>query len=76
MTLDRASREVARLRNKWPDEFRDGARLGFLGRADGEREAGSYPAGFHEWPRDRRNAWFSGFNCGRLDRANVTRRAA
>jgi hypothetical protein len=76
VSLDRISLEVARLRDGWPDEFRNGARLGFLGRADDEREAGGYPVGFHAWPLDRRNAWFVGFNRGRLDRSHVTRQAA
>ena len=76
MSLDRTSLEVARLRDRWPNEFRDGARCGFLGRTDGARETGGYPSGFHGWPLDRRNAWFSGFNRGRLDRASIMRRPA
>jgi len=76
MSLDRTAFEIARLRDTWPAEFRDGARCGFLSRADGPREKGGYPLGFHGWPLDRRNAWFSGFNRGRLDRASIMRRAA
>ena len=76
MSLDRTSVEVARLRSTWPVEFRDGARCGFLPRADGPREKGGYPCGFCGWPLDRRNAWYSGFNLGRLDRAHLMREAA
>ena len=76
MSLDRTSQEVSRLRETWPGEFRDGARCGFLGRSSGAREPGGYPSGFLGWRIDRRNAWYSGFNCGRLDRGNLTREAA
>ena len=58
---------MARLRQRWPEEFRDGARCGFLLRFDGDRERGGYPRGFHVWPLDRRNAWFAGFNRGFCD---------
>jgi hypothetical protein len=30
-------------------------------RADAER---GYPRGFHQWPLDRRNAWYAAFNLG------------
>lgn len=61
-------REIEALRARWPDEFRDGARVGFLRRFNGAREAGGFPAGFHAWPLERKNAWYSGHNVGRLDR--------
>jgi hypothetical protein len=64
----RADGERVRLREAWPHEFRDGARCGFLRKFDGDREAGGYPLGFHQWPLDRRNAWFAGFNRGLIDR--------
>ena len=57
-----------KLRERWPDEFNDGARCAFIRRADGKREAGGDPAGFHAWAPERRNAWFSGFNVGRVYR--------
>lgn len=50
--------------SRWPDEYRDGARSA-AGLPVGPREAGDkprYPRGFHEWPLERRNAWFAGFN--------------
>ncbi len=68
---DNAEDEVARLRRRWPDEFRDGARCAFLRRFDGEREAGGYPRGFHLWPLERRNAWYAGSNRGRCDRLRL-----
>jgi hypothetical protein len=60
--------DVARMRARWPAEFREGARCGFLQRYDGDREASGYPRGFDGWPLDRRNAWFGGFNVGFHDK--------
>ena len=71
-----AEDEVARLRQRWPEEFRDGARCGFLLRFDGEREKGGYPRGFHLWPFERRNAWFAGFNRGYHDRLSLAQEEA
>jgi hypothetical protein len=68
--------EVARLRRRWPDEFRDGARSGLLLLFDGPREKGGYPSGFHIWALERRNAWFAGFNRGFHDRLRLFRREA
>jgi len=61
-----AADEIAGLRTRWPKEFRDGARCAFLNQYEGEREPGGYPAGFHRWSLDRRNAWFAGFNQGMI----------
>ena len=61
------------LREQCPVEWRDGARCAFLMRFDGARERGGYPIGFHRWPLDRRNAWFTGFNRGFHDRIRVAR---
>lgn len=66
--MSAAKREREAIRARWPDEFDDGARGGFLKEYPGERERGGYPKGFHGWPLDRRNSWFAGFNKGRLDR--------
>jgi hypothetical protein len=66
----------AMLRERWPDEWRDGARCAFLRRFDGEREKGGYPKGFHQWPLDRRNAWCAGFNVGFHDRLRLAREDA
>jgi hypothetical protein len=56
------------LQERWPREWRDGARSAFLGQLTGEREQGGYPREFHAWSLDRRNAWFGGFNRGYHDR--------
>ena len=70
-TNTRPADEVARLRQRWPDEFRDGARCAFLRRFDGARQEGGYPLGFRRWPLERRNAWFAGFNRGFHDRLGL-----
>jgi hypothetical protein len=56
------------LREQWPREWRDGARMAFLRPVADEREPGGYPRGFHAWPLDRRNAWWSGYSRGYHDR--------
>lgn len=66
-----ADAERLRLKRAWPDEFADGERCAFHQRFDGERERGGYPLGFHRWPLDRRNAWFAGFNLGRIERQRL-----
>jgi hypothetical protein len=68
--------EVARLTQRWPNEFRDGARKAFLRRFDSTRQEGGYPAGFHHWPPERRNAWFAGFNRGFHDRLSLVQTEA
>ena len=65
--------ELATLGKQWPDEFRDGARCGFLREHKGPREPGGYPLGFKSWPLARRNAWFAGFNQGLHDRRRLAR---
>jgi hypothetical protein len=64
----RAAAEVDQLRAQWPEEWEHGARTGF----EGERDGGSYPTSFHSWEIGRRNAWFSGFVRGYLDRLRIT----
>jgi hypothetical protein len=64
--------EVEQLRSKWPAEWKDGARLAFLQIHEGPREAGGYPAGFNSWELDRKNAWFSGYVRGFLDRLSIS----
>jgi hypothetical protein len=68
MTAERDKAECERdreaLLSRWPDEFRDGAKCGLLNEYTGARERGGYPRGFHQWPLDRRNAWYAGFNLG------------
>jgi hypothetical protein len=60
----RAADEVAMLRARWER----GARTAF----EGEHDGGSYPPNFHTWELGRRNAWFSGFVRGYLDRLRIT----
>jgi hypothetical protein len=64
------------LQDKWPSEFRDGVRCGFLQKPDGVRDSGGYPPGFNHWPAERRNAWFAGFNMGLHDRQRLSQREA
>jgi hypothetical protein len=52
------------LRAKYPSEFDDGARCGATLKYPGDREAGGYPKGFHQWLLEKRNSWFAGFNAG------------
>jgi hypothetical protein len=52
------------LRRRWPNAFRDGFRVGAGDHPAGEREPGGYPKSFHQWPLDRRNAWWAGANAG------------
>jgi hypothetical protein len=70
-----AARIRAIICKRWPQEFNDGARSAFLQRCNGPREKGGYPLGFHGWPLARRDAWFAGFNCGRLDRLRLEEEA-
>lgn len=66
-----ADHEATRLQKKWPAEFRDGARCGFLQHYEGSRDHGGYPPGFAGWPLERRNTWFAGFNLGLHDRLRL-----
>ena len=67
---------LKRLQDKWPSEFRDGARCGFLQLHEGPRDPGGYPPGFHHWQLERRNAWFAGFNVGFHDRSRLSKSEA
>ena len=64
--------EVKRLADQWPEEFRLGYRFGFRGKADPPCDQAGYPSGFHAWPLASRNAWFCGFNRGRIAIDKVT----
>ena len=64
----RVHAERTRLKNKWPDAWRDGMRVGLGLPLTGARERGDYPKGFHGWALDQRNAWFAAFNIGFLQR--------
>jgi hypothetical protein len=64
---------LKRLQDKWPCEFRDGARCGFLQRREGPRDPGGYPLGFDHWQREARNTWFAGFSVGFHDRSRLSK---
>ena len=62
-----AEAERQALRARFPELFDDGERMGFRGKPDdGPREPGGYPLGFHQLPLEARNAWFAGWNAGRI----------
>ncbi|WP_292533533.1 hypothetical protein [Methylocystis sp.] len=69
----RAQKQRIALRQAWPEDFDRGARDGLMQQFDGLREKGGYPLGFHNWPLQRRNAYFAGYNKGRLDRLSLKR---
>jgi hypothetical protein len=71
-----AADELETLRKAWPGEYMDGARFAFLRRVNGRREPGGYPAAFHAWSLQRRNAWFAGFNRGSCDRFRASQKEA
>jgi hypothetical protein len=58
----------AELRAKFPAEFERGYRYGRTGGVQPECDACGYPIGFREWPEDRRNAWWAGFNLGHVEK--------
>jgi hypothetical protein len=64
------------LQDKWPAEFSEGARSGFLQQREGPRDPGGYPPGFGRWQLERRNAWFAGFNVGFHDRSRILKAVA
>jgi hypothetical protein len=69
-----AEAERQALRARFPALFDDGERMGFRSQPDpGPREPGSYPKGFHQLPLEARNAWWSGWNKGRIERDRIRR---
>jgi hypothetical protein len=58
----------AALRAKFPDEFELGYRYGLTCAVQPGCDAAGYPLGFREWPLDRCNAWWAGFNLGYTQR--------
>ena len=68
---ERKEREIERLANLGPDEYRLGYRFGFRGKADPPCDRAGYPEGFHSWLLDRRNAWWCGWNQGRQARGKL-----
>jgi hypothetical protein len=73
---NKAEVALKRLQDKWPPEFRDGVRCGFLQKREGVRDPGGYPPGFDQWQLERRNAWFAGFNVGFHDRLRLSQSEA
>ena len=57
-------RERERLKALHPEVYHDGELAGLGKLPPGTRERGGYPISFHQWPRDRRDAWTAGFNVG------------
>jgi hypothetical protein len=58
--LARTAEEREHIKRAYPAEFADGAKRGFL-------STSLYPFGFLDWPLDRRNAWYAGWNVGYCD---------
>jgi hypothetical protein len=58
----------AELCAKFPAEFEAGYRYGLTGATQPPCDAAGYPIGFREWPLDRRNAWWAGFNLGHVEK--------
>lgn len=56
------------LKKAWPAEFEHGYLTGLTGKEQKPCGPGVYPEGFHEWPLERRNAWFAGCNVGIVER--------
>ena len=61
-------RERDRLKALHPEVYSDGELAGLGKLPPGTRERGGYPISFHQWPRDRRDAWTAGFNVGHSQR--------
>jgi hypothetical protein len=67
-----ARNERRRLQRRHPEAYEDGELCGLGKTPEGQRERGGYPKGFHQWPLDKRNAWFAGFNIGYAERKRAT----
>lgn len=59
-----AQGDHARLRELFPEIFRDGELCGMGRLPPGPRSRGGRPLGFESWPSDRRSAWVCGFESG------------
>jgi len=62
--LSKASGERRALFSSWPAEYRQGY-------DDGLKRRLKYPQGFNEWVSKRQDAYYAGYNRGRLDRPDV-----
>jgi hypothetical protein len=71
-----AEEERAAIHSAFPMVFDDGARCGFLQKYEGAREPGGYPKGFNAWPLAHRNAWFSGFCRGSVEKKMLVEKEA
>jgi len=58
----------AELCRRFPAEFEHGYRTGYLGEIQPPCDAAGYMIGHHTWLLVRKNAWFSGFNLGHIER--------
>ena len=66
----RAEAVRAELCARFPAEFESGYHYGLTGAPQAPCDAAGYPIGFHEWPLDRRNAWWAGWNLGNVEHGN------
>lgn len=66
LLVDDTTTEIDRLASAWPQEYRLGYRFGFLNKADQPCDSAGYPLGLHVWQLARRNAWWRGWNQGRV----------
>jgi hypothetical protein len=64
--------DCERLKALHPEIFTAGELAGLGKLPPGQRERGGQPLGFSQWPGDRRNAWFAGFNVGYAQRRRAT----
>jgi hypothetical protein len=53
---------------KYPAEFRHGYLSCYTGEYQPPCDAAGYMIGHHTWLLVRKNAWFSGFNLGHIER--------
>jgi hypothetical protein len=58
----------AELREQFHQEFEHGYRTGYLGEFQQPCDAAGYPVGFHAWALARKNAWYSAWNLGNVQR--------
>lgn len=52
----------------FPIEYEHGYLSGFTGEPQAPCDAAGYPIGLNDWPIERRNSWFAGWNLGNSER--------
>jgi hypothetical protein len=67
MTAAQAQASRAEYRERFPQEFEHGFLSGFTGEFQQPCDGAGYPPGFHDWPLERRNAWFCAWNAGNAE---------